>query len=239
AVLRIEKSGLNAANWGDNDNLRVGNLALAIGRADSRLEAAPGAVVSLVSSEERRERRGGRRGKRGGRRGGKGRSRRMRILSDGFIQTNVVMYPGFSGGALVSGGGEIHGINTSGFSRQGGVTIPVTTIKNTVETLLAHGKMKQGYLGVGIQPVRLPNAVSEDREQETALLVNSIESNSPAADAGILVGDILVAMDDESLEQMDDLMSLLRGERIGKESTLTLIRGGEMMNAKVTVGERE
>ncbi|MEL7436654.1 MAG: PDZ domain-containing protein, partial [Chloroflexota bacterium] len=118
------------------------------------------------------------------------------------------------------------------------LAVPVTTIRNTVSTLREHGKMKQGYLGVGVQPARLPEAVAEELEQETGLLVVSVEADSPAAQANLLVGDILVAVDEESVEQLEELLALLTGTRVGKEIPVQIVRGGELRDVPVTIGER-
>ncbi|MGB7338756.1 MAG: trypsin-like peptidase domain-containing protein [Phototrophicaceae bacterium] len=231
AVLQVSGE-LTPAHWGDDEALKVGNLVLALGRPGEQVQATLGVVSALVSSPvqgEREERR--RRHKRGGR-------RMAQVLVDGYIQTDVVMYPGFSGGALVSGDGVVHGINTSGFGRGASITVPVATIRNTVNTLRQHGKMKQGYLGVGVQAARLPDAIAQELEQETGLLVVSVENDSPAAHAGLFVGDILVAVDDNSTEQLDELLSLLTGDRVGKSIPVQIVRGGALHDLSVTIGER-
>lgn len=236
AVLRVQASDLPAVTWGNNDTLKVGNLVLAMGRPGEQVQATLGVVSALVSGEERRPRpeRAEGKGKRRRRRG-----RQMgRALADGYIQTDVVMYPGFSGGPLVSGDGAVHGINTSGFGRGASVAVPTTTIANTIETLLAHGRMRQGYLGVGVQAARLPEAIAGELEQETGLLVVSVEAQSPAHTAGILVGDIIVALDDNNVEQLDELLALLQGERVGKDVTVQLVRGGNLHDLSVTIAER-
>lgn len=233
AVLTVNGE-LTAANWGQNETLRVGNLVLALGKPGEQTQATLGVVSALVDgamAAERREER-----KRRKRRGGR---RMMQALVDGYIQTDVVMYPGFSGGPLVSGDGAIHGLNTSGFGRGASIAVPVATIRNTVETLRQHGKMKQGYLGVGIQPVRLPDPVASELDQETGLLVISVESSSPAADAGMLVGDILVSVDGETVEQLEELMALLSGSRVGNAVPVQIVRGGSLTEMTVTISERE
>ncbi len=232
AVLKADTQ-LTAATWGDNDTLKVGNLVLALGKPGEQVQATLGVVSALVSSslqEKRRERRK--------KRGRKGRRRNWQMLVDGYIQTDVVMYPGFSGGALVSGDGTIHGVNTSGFGRGISVTVPVTTIRTTIATLQEHGKMKQGYLGLGLQPAHLPDTVAEAIEQDTGLLVVSVEADSPAANDGLLVGDILVSLDGESVEQIDELMALLTGNRIGQATSLQVVRGGQLTELSITVGEK-
>lgn len=233
AVLKVAAE-IDPATFGENEALKIGNLVLALGRPGGQTQATLGVVSALVGSGERTERRMRRK---------KGRSRRgrrgvMPRLVDGYIQTDVVMYPGFSGGPLVSGDGAVHGVNTSGFGRGASITVPVSTIRNTVATLQAHGKMRQGYLGVGVQPVRLPENISSELDQETGLLIVSIEGESPAATANLLVGDIIVGMDDESIEQLDELMSLLTGERVGTSIPMQLVRGGALQTMAVSVGER-
>lgn len=230
AVLRVSGASLTPAPWGDNAKLRVGNLVLALGKPGSQVQATLGVVSALVpgvqSSPETKK------GKRGWRRMG-------RALVDGYVQTDVVMYPGFSGGALVSGDGMVHGLNTSGFETGASITVPVGTIRNTVETLLTHGKVKQGYLGVGVQPVRLPEQVASALEQETGLLVISTENDSPASKAGIFVGDIIVSLDGEGVAHLDELLGLLHGGRVGKAVPVVIVRGGEQRTMQVTIGERQ
>lgn len=232
AVLQVKGDvSMTPANWGTEDALKVGNLVLALGRPGEQVQVTLGVVSALVENPIEGRERARRRRKRGGR-------RMMKMLVDGYIKTDVVMYPGFSGGPLISGDGSVYGMNTSGFGRGASLTVPVTTIRNTVATLREHGKMKQGYLGVGVQPARLPNAVSEELEQETGLLVVSVEADSPAANANLFVGDILVAVDEEAVEQLEELLAMLTGGRVGKEIPVQIVRGGELKEVPVTIGER-
>lgn len=242
AVLQVEAK-LTAPTWGDDEGLKVGNLILALGRPGEKVQATLGVVSALLSNpvQDEKHKRGrfgkGRHGegrrfrKRGGR-------RMMRVLADGYIQTDVVMYPGFSGGALVAGDGVVHGVNTSGFGRGVSVTVPVATIRNTVNTLRQHGKMKQGYLGVGVQAARLPDSIAEELEQETGLLIVSVENDSPAAKSALFVGDILVSLDGESVEQLDELLALLTGARVGQSVPAQIVRGGQLQSLDVAIGER-
>ncbi len=154
-----------------------------------------------------------------------------------FIQTDVTMYPGFSGGPLVDASGLVRGMNTSGF-RGASLAVPTTTIRNVADTLIAHGRMRQGFLGVGAQPVRLPDAIAEELEQETGLLLVSVEENSPAENSGLMVGDIIVSLDGEPVTDLDELLALLSGARVGKEVITSVVRGGELVVFSVTIGER-
>jgi S1-C subfamily serine protease len=231
AVLKVDAK-LTAANWGENSGLKIGNLVLALGRPNEQIQATLGVVSALVSnpntSEHQQHERRGKRGQR----------RMWQVLVDGYIQTDVVMYPGFSGGALISGDGAVHGLNTSGFGHGVSITVPVATIRNTVNTLQQHGKMKKGYLGVGLQAVRLSENTAKELEQETGLLIVSIEKDSPTDHAGLLVGDIITALDGEGVEQLDELLSMLNGERVGKTVPTQIVRGGQLQDITVTIGER-
>lgn len=247
AVLQVDAE-LATVTWGENESLKVGNLVLALGKPREDVQATLGVVSGLVSAASRPPRRphGGSHHGHGSRHGGSRRSKRegrggrwmVQPLVDGYIQTDVIMYPGFSGGPLVSGDGAVHGLNTSGFGRGASLAVPVATIRNTVNVLQQHGKMRQGYLGIGLQPVRLPEQVSNELEQDMGLLIVSIEENSPAAQAGVFVGDIVVALDGDSVEQVDELMSLLSRDRVGQSVPLQIVRGGQLQELTVTIGER-
>jgi len=105
-------------------------------------------------------------------------------------------------------------------------------------TLLAHGRMRRGYLGVSTQPARLPEAVQEELGQETGLLVVSVESGSPAGEGGLVMGDAIVGLDGEAVRHHDDLLGLLAGERVGNKVPVRIVRGGETRTLNVTIGEK-
>lgn len=209
AVLRVE-SNLAPVAQANTEGLRVGNLVLAIGRPTTNPQATIG-IVSAIGTK------------------------RM----EGLIQTDVIMYPGFSGGPLVDASGQVRGMNTSGFRHGASLAVATAAIDNIVDTLLSHGKMKQGYLGVGAQPVRLPADTAAELEQETGLLIASIEENSPAAQGGLLLGDIIVQLDGHPTPDLDTLLGLLTSNRIGQAVPVNIVRGGQMTEISVTIGERE
>ena len=163
-----------------------------------------------------------------------------RVLAGGHIRADLVLYPGFSGGPLVSADGTVYGMNTSGFGHGAtSLTVPAEVIQKSVQAILAHGHIRQGFLGVRVQTVRLPEAVAAELEQETGALVIQIEADSPASKAGLLVGDILVAVGAESITEADELPTLLSGDLVGKAVTIRVVRGGQLREIAVTVGEQE
>lgn len=216
AILRADARNLTPATWAESGATKVGHLVLAVGRPDANLQATLG-VISAVGEAWRTG---------------------MGGTIDSFIQTDVVMYPGFSGGPLVSAGGHLIGLNTSALMRDTSVTIPAATLRRVAGALLAHGKVKRGFLGVSAQPVRLPEALAGQVGQETALILMSVEAGSPADAGGLMMGDTLLAVDGEKVHQMDDLLALLAGDRVGKTIGVSILRGGQPHTLHVTVGER-
>jgi S1-C subfamily serine protease len=199
------------------NTLKVGHLVLALGRPEQKVMATLGVVSAL--GDAWRTPAGGR--------------------IDRYLQTDVVMYPGFSGGPLVDANGQFIGLNTSALLRGASMTVPVDTLRKIVDTLLTKGRISRGYLGVGAQPVRLPAALSEQLKQETGLLVISVEPNGPADKAGLLLGDAIVAVANEPIRQLDNLLGALSGDRVGKSVAVKIVRGGQVREINAVVGERE
>jgi S1-C subfamily serine protease len=216
AVLRVQQTELEAARWADIGAVAVGQFALALARPGRNIQATWG-VISAVEE--------GWRTSSGG-------------MIDSYVQTDVLMYPGFSGGPLMSADGSFVGLNSSALVRGASVTIPAATVSRVVATLLAHGHIKRGYLGVSAQPVRLPVALAESLAQETGLLIASVEPGSPAEQGGLLLGDTLVSLADHAIRHMDDLMSALSGERVGTSVSARVVRGGQLHEVSVVIGER-
>jgi S1-C subfamily serine protease len=216
AVLRLEAEGLVAATFADPDALRVGHLVLALGRPGRTVQATLGIVSAL--GQAWRTPAGGQ--------------------VDRYLQTDVVMYPGFSGGPLVDVSGQILGLNTSALMRGVSLSVPSPTLHRVVETLLTHGRMRRGYLGVGIQPVRLPADLAEQAGQETGLLLVQVMSGSPAEQGGLLLGDTIIALDDQPVSHHDALTALLGGDRVGETMTIRVVRAGQMQELGVVVGEK-
>jgi S1-C subfamily serine protease len=216
ALLRVEARSLTVPNWVESGEVRVGHLVLALGRPGRGMQATLGVISAL--GEGWRTAAGG--------------------IIDRYIQTDVVMYPGFSGGPLADAFGNVVGLNSSGLMRGASVTVPAETIRQVAETLATHGRIRRGYLGIGAQPVRLPDALAERLDQEVGLLIVSVESGTPADKAGLVLGDTLVALDGEQVRHIEELMALLSGDRVGKEVSARVLRGGEVREVKIVIGER-
>ena len=216
AVLRADVKGLSVPEWADADALKVGQFALIVGRPGESVQATSGIVSALGG--EWRTRAGGR--------------------IDRFLKGDATTFPGFSGGPLVNLEGAVLGINSSALTRGDSVTLPASTVRRVVGALLEHGGMRRGYLGVGGQPVRLPENLSDTLGKRAGLLITSVAPESPAANAGLVLGDTLVLFDGESVHQPAHLLALLDETRIGKAVPVTLVRGGEVQELNVTVGER-
>ena len=218
AVLKLDSDSATPAEV-SKSAARVGQFVLAIGRPSTQgIQSSFGTINAI---------------------GGPVRTGRGSML-ERYIKTDVVSYPGFSGGSLVNGDGTILGINTSGFGHGGAVTIPADVAWRIGETLAKHGKIRRGYLGIRSQVVEL----SEDskkalkREQESGLLLVGLESDSPAGKAGLMVGDILVGINGEPAAHQDDLFVRLGGDVVGKSTPINILRGGKLESINVEIGER-
>ena len=157
---------------------------------------------------------------------------------EGYLRSDTTFYPGFSGGPLVDAAGVMLGMNTSRLG-PGGITIPNSALEPIVSALLSGGRLKRGYLGINTQRVRLTGAVEQAAGQDRGLLVVSVEGGSPAEQAGLLVGDIVVRLGGEQIRGMESLQAALGPEAVGKERAVGIVRGGAMKELTLTVGERE
>ncbi|MCS7003111.1 MAG: S1C family serine protease [Dehalococcoidia bacterium] len=212
AVLRAQTRGLTVAARGAEP--KVGHFVLAVARPGG--VAATAGVISAIGGPTRTMR--------GGR-------------IEGFLRTDAVYYPGFSGGPLVDVAGKVLGMMTTHFG--GSVAIPTSALTRTVETLMTYGRMKRGYLGITSQPIGLPEALRlAAGGAESGLLVVGVEANGPADRGGVVIGDILVSFAGHAVRDTDDLQALLTGERVGQPTSATVLRGGEPRTLTITVGER-
>src|SRR5262249_51392530 len=123
-----------------------------------------------------------------------------------YVESDIALHPGFSGSLLADTGGRAIGLNTSGLVRRARVALDVLTLRRVVASLLEHGAVRRGFLGIGTHPVRLPAEVEKARGQSAGLLLLSVQPGSPAAQAGLLLGDTLLAFDEQRLGSAGDLL---------------------------------
>lgn len=196
---------------------RVGHMALALARSWSNAVTASSGIVAVI--------------------GGPLRTGRRRAIAQ-VIRTTAPMHDGFAGGALVDTTGALIGIATAASIRGLGVVIPSSIAWPTAAGILAHGGSKRGYLGLASQPVKLSEVQRREGDQEQALLVVAVTDDSPAARAGLMVGDVLVSFDGHAVQTPEDLLDLLGADRIGRTVPVAILRGGSRTEVTVIVGER-
>jgi serine protease DegQ len=216
AVLRVPGLGVRAITPAATP-ARVGHLALALARSWSNNITASAGIVSVI--------------------GGPLRTGHRRAI-DQVIRTTAPMHDGFSGGAFLDTTGALIGIATAAEIRGLGVVIPASIAWATAATVLEHGSLKRGYLGIAGQPVALAESQATAHGRDRGLLVVGITSGSPAASAGVLVGDIVLDFDGHAIRSPEELLDLLLGDRVGRSVTLRLLRGGAATDVSVVVGER-
>ncbi len=196
---------------------RVGHLALAVARSWSNVVTASAGIVSVI--------------------GGPLRTGRRRSI-DQVIRTTAPMHDGFAGGAFLDTAGGLIGIATAASIRGLGVVIPAAIAWKTAATVLEHGRLKRGFLGLAGQPVSLPENQHGADGRQQALLVIGVTAGSPAASAGVLVGDLLFEFDGHPVESPEELLDLLLGDRVGRSVVLKVLRGGTAVDLPIIVGER-
>jgi S1-C subfamily serine protease len=216
AVIRINAPNLVPAHLGEAQKIRVGQLVVAIGNPYGFQYSVTAGVVSAL-----------------------GRSLRAQSgrLMDDVIQTDAALNPGNSGGPLVNSRGEVIGVNTAMILPAQGISFAtsIDTAKFVASRLIRDGKVSRSYIGLGGQNVPLPRRVVRyyDLTVDGGILVVSFEGNSPASKAGLREGDVIVGFDDHPTSGIDDLHKLLSEDRIGRKSTVVVIRGTEKLNFEV------
>jgi S1-C subfamily serine protease len=198
---------------------KLGHIALALGRSrNSHLVASTGIIGGL--SGEWRPRRGGR--------------------IDQHIRLDLELYPGFSGGPLVNAAGKVVGINTHGLTRGRPVTIPNSTVDRVVDELLEKGHIARPYLGLAMQPVAVPESLRGKvaASVSAALLVVHVEPSGPAGKAGVLLGDVLTAINGKAVEDTGDIEGLLATLKVGAQLNATVLRGGAPVKLSITLEDR-
>ncbi|MFB0516706.1 MAG: Do family serine endopeptidase [Candidatus Neomarinimicrobiota bacterium] len=226
AVIKVEADGLQQAQLGNSDELRIGEWVLAIG-SPFREDLDHTVTAGIVS--------------------GKGRSAVLAFSADryeDFIQTDAAINPGNSGGALVNLQGELVGINTAiatnGFTRSNvgvGFAIPINLVMRVVGDLIEHGKVTRAYLGVIIQDVNASLAKALGMKSPEGAIVNQVHSDTPAEKAGIKEGDVIIKVDDVGIRDNSHLRNVISSSRPGDQRRITVIRDGKGKTMIVKLGE--
>jgi S1-C subfamily serine protease len=220
AVLQIKATNLIAAEIAPQ-SVKPGHLVFAVGKPWGDEAIVSAGIVSTIGHFGFRQ----------------GWGEQFR---EGLIHADLTLYPGFSGGPLADASGRVVGLNTSAIGRGMALAVPSETAARVVTELLKEGRIKRGYLGVGVQKIPLANSLKQKLglTQETGLMVLTLESDSAAEKGGVLPGDIIVGANESTLARVRELHHWLSSERAGQAATLRVIRGGEIKQVPVTIGER-
>jgi len=229
AVIKIEGEDLPVAPMGDSDDLVIGEWALAIGNPFGYLlnNTQPSVTVGVVSAVHRDVRPG---------EAGRG------VYKD-MIQTDAAINPGNSGGPLVNARGEVVGINTFIFTKSGGslgvgFAIPIDAAKRIVEELIRYGQVRQVWVGVRVQEITRRAARILGLESMDGVLVSYVDEGSPAEEAGVQTGDVIVSVNGERVEGIEEARRALFGVQVGDTLDLAVVRKGEMIGFRLTMREQ-
>lgn len=218
AVLRVKDLAVPLVPRLGQGEYRPGSLILAVGRNKESANAALGVIGSIgpVSQTWR---------------GGK---------LDEVIRLDVSLHPAAAGGAVVDAAGNLIGIATPALSRVAVFAVPGSNVERVVNALLVHGRIPQGYLGAGLQPIELPEHLikSLGLSSPAGLMTVSVDESAPAGKAGLLIGDVLLEFAGQPMKRAESLRPLL-AEAVGKTVPLRILRGGVLAGLEVTVAERQ
>lgn len=219
ALLKCKEALTPPSAFADSTPWKPGQLALVVGGTRASGPVAALGCVSLVAAERRMW-------------GG--------ATIAPYVRLDVALQRTALGGAVVDASGGIAGIATPKFAPAGALALPVATVDRVVDALLAKGHIPRGYLGVGLQPIRLPANLRENlqRQEKTAVIVLEVEPDGPAHKAGVVIGDILVGLNGKPVMRLEDVHAHLHGEQVGKPLKAEFLRGGLPLEANIVVGER-
>jgi S1-C subfamily serine protease len=224
ALLKLDgiEPGLTALER--NGSPRVGQVTLVVARPGSSLSTSIGVVGALTPAS----------------RGWRGQGGQAQGDQDALIWTDASFYPGFGGAPLVDAEGKMIGLATSTARTGAGIAVPINTVLRVIQSLQQHGRIRRGFLGIGSQQVELPEALRTKLglTQEHGLLVMGVEQGGPADKAGLMIGDVLVTLVGQAIEDHPTLLSQLSADRVGQPTPVRILRGGELRDVTVTIGER-
>src|SRR3989304_5315698 len=220
ALLKAEQGNFTPIELADSTKLNTGQYVLALANPFNRQQ--PTATTGIITNAEAtiRQWRG--------------------TAMENVIATDAKLNPGFSGGPLIDTSGKMIGMNTA-YVWSRGIAIPANKVKAIAERLIHGGKTKRAYLGIVSNTVMIPQELAEeaDIDQETGVMVFSVERGSPAKKAGLAMGDVIVKFNGKPVTDFYDLPALLTDEVIGKQTTITILRGEQLATLTITPKEAE
>jgi S1-C subfamily serine protease len=219
AVLKCAEATSPVAEISDVSTIKPGSLVLVVGRTRASGPVAALGAVSLVAPERRTW---------------------IGAPLSPYVRLDVGLQPTAAGGAVIDAYGRAMGIATPRFARFGAIAVPASTVNRVVDDLLKAGHIPHGYLGVGLHPIRLPEALRQtlQRNEKTAAIVVEVEPDSPANKAGIMIGDLLITFGPHPITRVEDVHAQLAAEAIGKSIVVKLVRGGAAQETSIVIGER-
>lgn len=221
AILETDAAGFRPLEFADDTGLKTGQIALAVGRTAATGPIASFGIISGVSGEWKTSR------------GGK---------IDPFVRLDISAYSALSGGAALNAAGNLTGMVSTGLSRSSVFAVTRTTVDRIAGKLMQQGYVSRGFLGVTLQPVALPAATKEKLNQDTGVMLLGIEPDGPAAQGGLILGDVLVGahgpQGDEPLPEPEALAELLEHTPPGQTVRFQLLRAGVLLEVDVRIGER-
>lgn len=219
AFLKADGLGISPLPPADSASLKPGSLAIVVGLT---LDVGPSTSLGILGAV-----------------GGSRRTWRGATL-DHFYRLDINLYPSQAGAAVVNHNGELIGLATPALLRHSTVAIPIPTIHRVLDELLKTGRIREGYLGVGIQPIPIPVGLRTKTgyNSESGLIVLNVVPGTPADESGVQLGDILIALEGKPVSDVDELQGALRGENVDRSLKALFIRGGETIETQLKVAER-
>jgi S1-C subfamily serine protease len=219
AVLKCAEAASPVAEISDAGTIKPGSLVLVVGRTRASGPVAALGAVSLVAPERRTW---------------------IGAPLSPYVRLDVGLQPTAVGGAVIDAYGRAIGMATPRFARFGAIAVPASAVNRVADALLRTGHIPHGYLGVGLHPIRLPDALRQtlQRNEKTAAMVIEVEPDGPAHKAGIMIGDLLISFGAQPITRVEDVHAQLAAEAIGKPVVVKLVRGGAAQEASIVVGER-
>ena len=219
AILKCAEAASPVAEISDAATIKPGSLVLVVGRTRASGPVAALGAVSLVAPERRTW---------------------IGAPLSPYVRLDVGLQPTAVGGAVIDAYGRAIGMATPRFARFGAIAVPASAVNRVADALLRTGHIPHGYLGVGLHPIRLPDALRQtlQRNEKTAAMVIEVEPDGPAHKAGIMIGDLLISFGAQPITRVEDVHAQLAAEAIGKPVVVKLVRGGAAQEASIVVGER-